>query len=112
MMKNDIIKEENNYMSDNISCFFQIAFILFLIFLLFGNIGSFFFFKNSTRDIRMAIAVVNNDIEEEKKRISMINAEINKEYNSNYLQELGKQKLNLSFSNVKQITSIEEALSK
>ena len=107
--KNTIKLKKNKDMSDYNS-FLQFGFVVFLIFLLFGNIGTFFFIKNSTRDLRLAVRVIDKDIIEENRKLAIVQAEFSRKYNTQELQQMAKDRLNLSFSNVKQIKKMNDVL--
>ena len=107
--KNTIKLKKNKDMSDYNS-FLQFGLVVFLIFLLFGNIGTFFFIKNSTRDLRLAIRVIDKDIIEENRKLAIVQAEFSRKYNTQKLQQMAKDRLNLGFSNVKQIKKMDDVL--
>ena len=107
--KNTIKLKKNKDMSDYNS-FLQFGLVVFLIFLLFGNIGTFFFIKNSTRDLRLAVRVIDKDIIEENRKLAIVQAEFSRKYNTQELQQMAKDRLNLSFSNVKQIKKMNDVL--
>ena len=107
--KNTIKLKKNKDMSDYNS-FLQFGLVVFLIFLLFGNIGTFFFIKNSTRDLRLAVRVIDKDIIEENRKLAIVQAEFSRKYNTQELQQMAKDRLNLSFSNVKQIKKMDDVL--
>ena len=107
--KSTITLKKNKDMSDYNS-FLQFGLVVFLIFLLFGNIGTFFFIKNSTRDLRLAVRVIDKDIIEENRKLAIVQAEFSRKYNTQELQQMAKDRLNLSFSNVKQIKKMDDVL--
>ena len=96
---------------NNYGSFLQFCLVIFLFLLLFGNIGTFFFFKNSTRDLRLAIRVIDKDIIEENKKLAIVQSEFSRKYNTQELQQMAKDRLNLNFSNVKQIKKMDDVLS-
>ena len=107
--KSTITLKKNKGMSDY-NGFLQFGLVVFLILLLFGNIGTFFFIKNSTRDLRLAVRVIDKDIIEENRKLAIIRAEFSKKYNTQELRQMAKDRLNLSFSNVKQIKKMDDVL--
>lgn len=106
----DKITLKKNSMN-NYGSFLQFCLVIFLFLLLFGNIGTFFFFKNSTRDLRLAIRVIDKDIIEENKKLAIVQSEFSRKYNTQELQQMAKDRLNLNFSNVKQIKKMDDVLS-
>ena len=86
---------------------------IFLSLLLFtiADVLCFFYIKNSTYYLRKDVAILKSDVENEKHNLSIKQAEFNKIHNIQNLQELNK-KLNLQFSNVKQITDFEDVFVK
>ena len=107
--KNTIKLKKNKDMSDYNS-FLQFGLVIFLMFLLLGNVGTFFFIKNSTRDLRLAIRVIDKDIIEENRKLAIVQAEFSRKYNTQKLQQMAKDRLNLGFSNVKQIKKMDDVL--
>lgn len=89
---------------------FQIAFVIFLTILLFCNLGGFFFFKNTSRDLRLSLMRIDKDILEENKKLSLVRAEFNKTYNTNKLQNIAKEKTNLRLSTINQVVDIQDIL--
>lgn len=89
---------------------FQLAFVVFLLFLLFCNLGGFFFFKNTSRDLRLSLIRIDKDILEENKKLSFVRAEFNKKYNTNKLQNIAKEKTNLQLSTINQVVDIQDIL--
>ena len=107
--KNTITLQKHKSMSDY-SSFLQFGLVIFLMFLLLGNVGTFFFIKNSTRDLRLAIRVIDKDIIEENRKLAIVQAEFSRKYNTQKLQQMAKDRLNLGFSNVKQIKKMDDVL--
>ena len=107
--KNTITLKKNKSMNDYNS-FLQFGLVIFLMFLLLGNVGTFFFIKNSTRDLRLAIRVIDKDIIEENRKLAIVQAEFSRKYNTQKLQQMAKDRLNLGFSNVKQIKKMDDVL--
>ena len=107
--KSTITLKKNKGMSDY-NGFLQFGLVVFLILLLFSNVGAFFFFKNSTRDLRLAVRVIDKDIIEENRKLAIVQAEFSRKYNTQELQQMAKDRLNLSFSNVKQIKKMDDVL--
>lgn len=85
-------------------------FTICLFFLLIINISVFFFFKNTTYQLSKQNTQLDKDIIEEQRRLALSQANFNKKYNINSLQELSKKYLNLQFSNVKQIKEFTDIL--
>ena len=111
MKENDKLHSYNskNDMEDT-SCFLQVGVVIFFVMLLLLNFGNFFFFKNATRELRMAIVRVDKEIVEENRRLSVVQADFSKRYNVQNLQEMAKDRLNLQFSNVSQVKDMHEVL--
>ena len=111
MKENDKLQSYNskNDMEDT-SYFLQFGVVAFFVLLLLLNFGNFFFFKNATRELRMALIRVDKEIVEENRRLSVVQAEFSKKYNVQNLQEMAKDRLNLQFSNVSQIKDMHEVL--
>ena len=109
-MSDKIYMEKQKGM-DNQDSFLPFGIVLFLIAMLFCNIGGFFFFKNSARDLRMAIARIDADIVEENRRLSVVQADFSKKYSVQYLQELAQNRLNLKFSTVNQVKDFSDIVS-
>lgn len=107
--KAKLMLKKRNGMSEYSSAL-QFGLVVFLIILLFGNIGTFFFFKNSTRDLRTAVRIVDKDIVEESRKLAIIHAEFSRKYNTQTLQHMAENRLNLGFSSVKQIKKMDDAL--
>ena len=100
-------KSKIGHMEDQNSLF-QVMMIIALCVILFGNIGGFFFTKNSTRDLRVAIRKIDSEIDEENRRLSVAQADFNRKHNVQNLQQLAFEKLGLDFSTVKQVKEFHE----
>ena len=86
------------------------TFLIFLIILTFSNIVFFFYIKNSTHYLKNKVDILSSEVINEQHNLSIYHAEFNKKYNVKNLQELAKNKLNLQFSNVNQITTLDEII--
>ena len=85
---------------------------LFLSILTIFNIMFFFHIKNSTHYLKLQVTKLENDILSEEHNLAIQQAEFNKKYNINILQELAKKKLKLRFSNVEQMADLGKILNK
>ena len=72
----------------------------------------FFHIKNSTHYLKLQVTKLENDILSEEHNLAIQQAEFNKKYNINILQELAKKKLKLRFSNVEQMADLGKILNK
>ena len=59
----------------------------------------------------MEIRVIDKDIIEENKKLAIVQSEFSRKYNTQELQQMAKDRLNLNFSNVKQIKKMDDVLS-
>ena len=96
---------------NNSNSFFYRNIILILTFVItFINLFVFFYIKNSTHYLKIQAEQLENDVLMEQHNLLTQMAQFNKQYNVHNLQELASNKLKLHFSNVNQITTIDELM--
>ncbi len=83
-----------------------------LLFITFINIVCFFYIKNSAYYFRLNVNKLSSEVLSEKNNLSIKKAEFNEKYSVHNLQELAQNKLNLQFSNIKQIVDFDDVLKK
>ena len=109
-----IIKEDDRLADNNsgiIREFYKVfAIILFSVWLTFCHLVFFAFVKNSTHKMSIELLHIDNDLTEEERRLIMTKTSFDKTYNLEKLLQLAKDKLNLYFSDVRQIIDIEDIL--
>lgn len=108
------IVNDDNQAVDNgglIREFYKIlAIISFVVGLTFCHLVFFAFIKNSTHKMYIELSHIDNDLTEEERRLIMTKTSFDKTYNLEKLLQLAKDKLNLHFSDVRQIIDIEDIL--
>ena len=108
------ITNDDNQGTDNsglIREFYKIlAIISFTVGLTFCNLIFFAIIKNSTHKMSVELTYIDNDLLEEERRLIMTKTSFDKTYNLEKLLQLAKDKLNLHFSDVRQIIDIEDIL--
>ena len=83
--------------------------MLLFVFTVF-NIVCFFYIKNSTHYFKIELNNLNEELEYEKRNLSIQKSNFDKKYNIENLQEMAKNHLNLQLSNVKQIVDMEDII--
>lgn len=85
-----------------------IAIVLFTIGLTFFHLVFFAIIKNSTHKMSIELSYIDSDLIEENRRLIMTKSSFDKTYTLEKLQQLAKDKLNLHFSDVRQVVDIED----
>lgn len=86
--------------------------LLLLSLFLIVNISIFFFIKNETHNLYIKNTLLDKNIIEEQRRMSIARSNFNKKYNINSLQELADKHLKLHYSTIKQVRDINDIKNK